>query len=97
MPLNDYQIVISAQRTRAGDHKRRFNAPTIEEVAIYYYYYLNLKRVAETHRSYDALQYLLFFRVGKTDTIFNGSNPTSSLKNQQLKKCLRKIFMHTCL
>lgn len=33
MPTDEYQIVIKADKTPGGEHERRFNAPTIEEVA----------------------------------------------------------------
>lgn len=34
MPSDDHKIVIKADRTPFGEHSRRFNAPTIDEVAI---------------------------------------------------------------
>lgn len=34
IPSNDYQVVISVDRTPVGEHERRFNAPSVEEVAI---------------------------------------------------------------
>jgi len=34
MPPDNYKIVIRADKTPAGQHIRRFNAPTIDEVAI---------------------------------------------------------------
>lgn len=76
MPSNEFQIVIRLT-TPSGEHTRRFNAPTIDEVAIVMVgdefnrrdivlqkRDSNLQRVSETHRSYDALQYPLLFWQG---------------------------------
>lgn len=78
MPSNEYQIVIRADKTPSGEHKGRFNAPTIDEVAIVMVgdefnkrdivvqkRDSNLQRVSETHRSYDALQYPILFWQGE--------------------------------
>lgn len=75
MPAENYQIIIRADKTPAGEHERRFNAPTIDEVAVVMIGTEvcnrrdivlekrdeNLQRIAETHRSYDALQYPILF------------------------------------
>jgi len=34
MPNNEYKIFIKADKTPAGQHERRYNAPTFDEVAI---------------------------------------------------------------
>lgn len=34
MPSDDHRIVIRADKTPVGEHARRFNAPTMDEVAI---------------------------------------------------------------
>jgi hypothetical protein len=34
MPSDSHNIVIRADKTPAGEHARRFNSPTIDEVAI---------------------------------------------------------------
>ena len=78
MPSDAYQLVIRADKTPAGEHARRFNAPTTDEVAIVIAgnefdrrdivlekKNNQLQRVAETHRSYDALQYPLIFWAGE--------------------------------
>lgn len=78
MPADDYRVVIRADKTPSNEHERRFNAPTINEVAIVMVGQeferrniiierrnTTLKRIAETHRSYDALQYPLLFCRGK--------------------------------
>ncbi|XP_049316944.1 uncharacterized protein LOC125779714 [Bactrocera dorsalis] len=70
MPSDHHKIVIRADRTPFGEHERRFNAPTIDEVAIvirgdqFQSHDIILHRrndqlqpVSELYRSYDALQY----------------------------------------
>ncbi|UYV84655.1 hypothetical protein LAZ67_X002997 [Cordylochernes scorpioides] len=87
MPTDDYVVVIRADKTPAGQHERRFNAPTINEVAIVivgeefnsrdiYIIVIhrrddNVQRVSETHRSYDALQYPILFWQGEDGYRFN--------------------------
>ena len=34
MPSDDYRVVIKPERVPSGEHERRFNSPTINEVAI---------------------------------------------------------------
>lgn len=34
MPLNEYQIVIRADKTPVDEHRGRFNAPTSDEMAV---------------------------------------------------------------
>lgn len=79
MPSDDYKIVIRADKRQPGEHERRFNAPTLNEVAIVVVGENletrdivvrrrdgnNLQRISETHRSYDALQYPLIFSRGE--------------------------------
>lgn len=79
MPSDDHKIVIRADKRPAGEHERRFNAPTLNEVAIVVVGENlvsrdivvrrrdgdNLQRICETHRSYDALQYPLIFCRGE--------------------------------
>lgn len=79
MPSDDHKIVIRADKRAAGEHERRFNAPTSDEVAIVVVGENlvsrdivvrrrdgdNLQRICETHRSYDALQYPLIFSRGE--------------------------------
>ncbi|XP_073513990.1 uncharacterized protein [Phyllobates terribilis] len=78
MPNDDYKVVIRADKTPQGEHQRHFNAPTFDEVAILIVgndfqsrdivlqkMNNSLQRVAETHRSYDALQYPINFWQGQ--------------------------------
>lgn len=73
----EYSIIICADKTLTGEHPRRFNAPISSEVPLIMsgeqhgnqYIVLQqrnktLKRIAETHRSYDPLQYPLIFWQG---------------------------------
>ena len=83
MPNDESKVVIRADKTPAGEHQRRFNAPTFDEVAIVIAgneferrdiilqkRNQGLQRVAETHRSYDALQYPLIFWQGQDGYYF---------------------------
>lgn len=91
MPSDNHQIVIRADKTPAGEHSRRFNAPTIDDVAIImvgehsdnrdivlHRRNNQLTRVYETHRSYDALQYPILFWQGE-----DGYDFTTRLYNPQ--------------
>ncbi|CAG5025120.1 unnamed protein product [Parnassius apollo] len=62
--------VIRADKTPAGEHTKRFNSPTIGEVAVVivgenlesrdivlHCRNNDLKRISETHKIYDALKY----------------------------------------
>ncbi|XP_063907805.1 uncharacterized protein LOC135125948 [Zophobas morio] len=84
MPSDSHKIIIRADKTPAGKHTRRFNSPTIDEVAVIivgenlqsrdivlHRRNSDLKRVSETHRSYDALQYPLIFWQGEDGYHFN--------------------------
>ena len=78
IPLTEYQIVIDADKRPSGEHARRFNAPECSEVALIMSGEQHgkrdiilkcrdntIKRVSETHRSYDALQYPLIYVNGE--------------------------------
>lgn len=78
MPSDNHRIIIRADKTPIGEHARRFNAPTIDEVAIVivgnqlpsrdiilHRRNEELKRISELHRSYDALQYPLLLWKGQ--------------------------------
>ncbi|GIY85779.1 helitron_like_N domain-containing protein [Caerostris darwini] len=75
---DNLQIVISADKTPSGEHAGRFNAPTVEEVAIIMVgdpvdnRAIKITRrdstvhvISDLHRSYDALQYPLIFWQGQ--------------------------------
>lgn len=78
MPTDNHRIVIRADKKPIGEHAGRFNAPTMDDVAIVIVgeqferrdIVLHLRndrltRVSETHRSYDALQYPILFWQGE--------------------------------
>ncbi|GFT79695.1 putative DNA helicase [Trichonephila clavipes] len=75
MPADDYAVVIRADKRPVGQHERQFNAPTIDEVAIVIvgeeFESRDIKRVSETHLSYDGLQYPILFWRGDDGYIFN--------------------------
>ncbi|XP_023214640.1 uncharacterized protein LOC111632139 [Centruroides sculpturatus] len=72
----NFQIVINPDKRPAGEYRGRFNAPTADEVALVIVGQSFEKRdiiiqskdnkfvrIPETHRSYDALQYLLIIII----------------------------------
>ena len=78
MPSDAYRVVIRADKKPAGQHAGRFNEPMTNEVAVVIVgnefdrrdivlekTNNQVQRVAETHRSYDALQYPLIFWEGE--------------------------------
>lgn len=78
MPTNDYKVVIHGDRTPAGEHDRRYNAPNVNEVAVIITneqrgprdivlekQNAGLQRINELHYAYDALQYPLIFWKGE--------------------------------
>jgi len=89
------KVIIRADKRPAGTHERVFNAPTTDAVGIIIVgeqherrdiipetRSKSLQRIAETHRSYDALQYPLIFWAGQDGYHFeykitNGRKVTS--------------------
>ena len=82
MPTDTHKTVISTDKTLPGQHVRRYNAPTINEVAIvmvgdqvlprdiiFHKRNAQLVRITETHRFYDALQYPITFWMEPTAII----------------------------
>ncbi|XP_029657261.1 uncharacterized protein LOC115231357 [Octopus sinensis] len=108
-PSPTFTIVIVADKRPSGEHARRYNAPSCNEVAIVLHGEQHkqrdivlqsrdsgLQRINETHRSYDALQYPFFFRMEKTGTIsaFLTTNQTSP-RLRHLKLFHVWLFTHT--
>lgn len=75
---DNHAIVINPDRTPAGEHIRRFNAPVVNDVAgimvgdrtatrqiVIQRRNNDLQFISDTHRSYDALQYPLIFWKGQ--------------------------------
>ncbi|UYV73054.1 hypothetical protein LAZ67_10001682 [Cordylochernes scorpioides] len=84
LPSDAYRVVVNADRTPPGQHPRRYNAPTANEVAvvlagnqfgsrdIVLHQRDNLlQHVSDTHRFYDALQYPLIFWIGQEGYSFH--------------------------
>lgn len=106
MPSDDYKVVIKADKAPVGQHERRYNAPTIDEVAIVivgeqfesrniilHRRNENIRRNAETHRSYDALQYPILFWQGEDGYHFNIKEINAKTGNfWYQKKHLSNIF-----
>ena len=74
----DCQVIIRPDKRPSGEHARRYNTPSTDEVAIIItgeqhgnrHIVLKkrsgqLQRIAETHRAYGALQYPLIFWKGQ--------------------------------
>ncbi|XP_065654837.1 uncharacterized protein LOC136081451 [Hydra vulgaris] len=106
MPTEDFKIRIRPDKTPHGEHQRRFDVPTFNEVAIVMVgndfeprdIVLHkrdnlLQRVADTHRSYDALQYPLIFWQGE-DGYYLGIPQTDPTTGQAVpsKKVLAQDF-----
>ncbi|UYV81485.1 hypothetical protein LAZ67_20001335 [Cordylochernes scorpioides] len=84
LPSDAYRVVVNADRIPPGQHPRRYDAPTANEVAvvlagnqfgsrdIVLHQRDNLlKHVSDTHRFYDALQYPLIFWKGQEGYSFH--------------------------
>ncbi|GBM57107.1 hypothetical protein AVEN_44406-1 [Araneus ventricosus] len=74
MSTDQRKLIIRSDKTPVGEHERRFNAPIVNEVAIVMVVDGSdrrdiiiqkrgegLERIAETHRSYDSLQFPIIF------------------------------------
>ncbi|XP_014759581.2 uncharacterized protein LOC26515330 [Drosophila ananassae] len=81
---DNHAIVINPDKTPAGEHIRRFNAPVVDDVAgimvgdctaareiVIRRRNNNLQFISDTHRSYDALQYPLIFWKGQDGYCIN--------------------------
>ncbi|GBP12603.1 hypothetical protein EVAR_10263_1 [Eumeta japonica] len=81
---DDHAIVINHDKTPAGEHIYRFNAPVVDDVAgimvgdrtslreiVIHRRNNNLQFIADTHRSYDVLQYPLMFWKGQDGYCIN--------------------------
>ncbi|KIH55919.1 hypothetical protein ANCDUO_13913 [Ancylostoma duodenale] len=92
MPTDEYKIVIRADKRPAGEHERRFNAPTVNEVAVVMKRNDSLQRISETHRSYDALQYPVIFWEGEDGYHFNLKQTDPRTGSLTSKKISAKDF-----
>ena len=107
--INDYKLVIHADRKPINEHRGRHNAPTTDEVAVLL---VNqdcgrrdiilrtqddrLNRVNETLRSYDALQYPLMFPYGEDGYNFSVCqfNPNTGIENPQKKTSALQFYSY---
>ncbi|KAK2701332.1 hypothetical protein QYM36_020011 [Artemia franciscana] len=100
MPTDTHKIVISADKTPPAQHMRRYNAPTIDEVAIVmvgdqflprdnilHKPHAQLLRIAEIHRCYDALQYPIIFWDGADGYHFHIKLMNPATNKEINKKC----------
>lgn len=105
MPTNEYQVIIKPDKLPIREHEGRYNAPTIKEVAIVIVGTefesgeiiirrkdASMKRVTETHRSYDTLQYPTLFPRGEDGYHFNLRQINPITRNPTTKK-VYLIFM----
>ncbi|GFV27126.1 helitron_like_N domain-containing protein [Trichonephila clavipes] len=105
---DNYAIVINPDKTPAGEHIRRFNAPVLDDVAgimvgdctaareIVIRRRNNiLQFIADTHRSYDALQYPLVFWKGQDGYCINikQRDPVSGAETN--RTLAQRIIMRT--
>lgn len=106
MPTDNHKIVIRADKTPSGEHARRFNAPTIDEVAIVivgdefqsrdiilHRRDAQLQRVSELHRSYDALQYPLLHWKGDDGYHINIPMVDPQTGKFKLNNFKKKVFL----
>ena len=97
-------IVIRPDRVPGGEHARRYNAPTCDEIAvvisgeefgrrdiILHQKDGMMRRVGSTHRSYDCLQYPLMFPRGEDGYHFNIPHHNQN-SNARHKKVSAKEF-----
>ncbi|GBP45276.1 hypothetical protein EVAR_29024_1 [Eumeta japonica] len=82
---DNYKVVIHPDRVPRGEHERRFNAPTTNEIAalvvsseqtasrdiVIQAHDDRLTRVPDTHRFYDALEYPIIFWKGQEGYSFD--------------------------
>ncbi|CAF1391450.1 unnamed protein product [Didymodactylos carnosus] len=105
MPQDDMQIMLRADRTSAGEHERRFNAPVLNKVAIViegnefelrdimlHKRNNQLQRISETHKSYDALQYPIIFSRGEDGYYISIKQVDPTTKQEQRKTVSAKDF-----
>ncbi|CAE1295238.1 unnamed protein product [Acanthosepion pharaonis] len=111
-PFPSFSIIIDADKRPHDEHERRYNAPACNEVAAIIHGEQDhtrdivlksrggaLRRISETHRSYDALQYTLLFPYGDEGYHFGiplhtpGGQPSTSSKALLCKTFYSYRFM----
>ena len=98
----DYNIIIHADRRPTLEHKCRYNAPAVSEVAILMVGEEQgkrdiilrkrdhqLTRISETHRSHDCLQYPIMFQHGEDGYKIQipQVNPSTGLETAKMVSC----------
>lgn len=109
MTTDNHKLLIKADKVPSGEHPRRFNAPESNEVAIIISGEdcvnrdivlkkrgEGLKRISESHRSYDALQYPLIFWDGQDSYDFSIKqvNPTTGATMANQKVSASDFYAH---
>ncbi|GBO98955.1 hypothetical protein EVAR_3891_1 [Eumeta japonica] len=104
---DNYKVVIHPDRVPRGEHERRFNAPTTNEIAalvvsseqtasrdiVIQAHDDRLTRVPDTHRFYDALEYpIILERTRGYSFDIPQTNPVTKQPIPN-KKCPVKTFM----
>ncbi|CAE1140668.1 unnamed protein product [Acanthosepion pharaonis] len=103
---SDFIIVIDADKRPQGEHERRYNAPASNEVSVIVSGDQHnrrdiviesrgsgLRRISETHRPYDALQYLLLFPYGEDGYHFGILQNGSTLKTVSCRAFYTYLLM----
>lgn len=102
---DNYSIVIKPDKVPLGEHNRRFNAPTVDEVGIVMVGEAFERRdvrimrrsnsiqvIQDTHRSYDALQYPLIFWEGEDGYHINIKQTNPSTGEHKICYILKPNF-----
>ena len=105
----DCEVVIRPDKKPSGEHTRRYNTPSTDEVAIIITGEQygsrdivlqkrsgELKRIAETHRAYDALQYPLILWKGQDGYNFEIKqiNPQTGQETGKSVSCKHVYSFH---
>ncbi|CAE1169587.1 unnamed protein product [Acanthosepion pharaonis] len=104
---SDFIIVINADKRHQGEHERLYNAPASNEVSVIVSGDQHnrrdiviesrgsgLRRISETHRSYDALQYPLLFPYGEDGYNFGILQNKSTIKAVSCRAFYAYLMAH---
>ncbi|XP_049316467.1 uncharacterized protein LOC125779283 isoform X2 [Bactrocera dorsalis] len=109
MPTDDHSIIIQADKRPTGTHERQYNAPTVSEISVVVVgenlqsrdivierrNQNALKRISETHRSYDAMQYPLMFCRGE-DGYHLGYKMINPVNGVETNKKVSSMKFYAC-
>jgi hypothetical protein len=106
--VHEHKIVIRAHRCPSGEHERRYNAPTSQDVAVLMkneptanrdivirFKSGALQRISELHPAYDSLQYPQLFPFG-SDGYHIQLTGTNGKKNTQQQFYKYNIMRQNC-